>query len=478
MPRLSSKCTVWRTLWSRPSARDLTPSQHLTRGTRASERGAALILFSLLLLFVLLPLMGLAFDTGMAYFIRSRLIAAADAAALAGGRSLNVGMDPAAQFANAKAIATQYFNANFPSGYLGVNNLSVNATAGNGPNNTRVVNVQVSATLSLYFSGLFGASTTTLNASAQTSRRDVNVMLLLDRSGSMGRVCEIMKASAESFVDKFTNGRDRVGLITFMGNAHVDYPSALNFKPGLNLVLDQLNCGGDTGSAAALSLARQQLTIPNNLNILLEPGALNVVVFFTDGVPNGYTAAFPVNTPNCNAGQPVTGFVADGPSGIFDSSVPQNANPPWIATTDQNLFRLPGCNFNYWSTGAAAYIPDYDIYGNSASTTSYASVTRVLSALDSQLHIPITEANINAASMNAADYAALALRKLGVYVYTIGLDGDGGVDSNLLRRVANDTASQIYDSSQPTGLYVYTPNATQLSSAFNTIASEVLRISQ
>lgn len=452
--------------------------------TRTSERGAALVLFSMLLLFVLLPLMGLAFDAGMAYFIRSRLVAAADAAALAGGRSLNVGLDPSTQFANAKAIATQYFNANFPTGYLGVQNISVTPDAHNGPNNTRIVSVQVSATLSLYFSGLFGASTTTLNASAQTSRRDVNVMLVLDRSGSMGPVCGTLKTSAESFVDKFTNERDRLGLITFMGNANVDYPSTLNFKDttSLNSVLGQLNCGGNTGSAAALALAQTQFTMPSNPNALLEPGAMNVVVFFTDGVPNGYTADYPVKkTSACNAGKPVTGFMADGgPSGIYNPSVSSTGGRLWISTTNQPYWTtLAGCSFPWNLTNDIAYIPDQDIHGNLAwCSTCYTGATPTVTGSDGNLHLAITNTNIDAASKNAADYAALALRKLGVYVYTIGLGSNGGVDKTLLKRIANDPSSPIYDSSQPTGLFVYSPDATQLSSAFNTIASQVLRISQ
>jgi Mg-chelatase subunit ChlD len=428
--------------------------------------------------------MGLAFDAGMAYFIRSRLIAATDAAALAGGRSLNVGLDPSTQYANAKAIAMQYFNANFPTGYLGVKNLSVQPDAHDGPNGTRVVSVQVSATVSLYFSGLFGASTTTLNAYAKTSRRDVNVMLLLDRSGSMGPVCGTLKASAESFVDKFTNQRDRVGLITFMGNANVDYPSTLNFKdtPSLNSVLDQLVCGGNTGSAAAFGLAQTQFTLPSNPNALLEPGAMNVVVFFTDGLPNGYTADYPVAKSSvCNGGPPntVRGFMSEGPSGLFDPSVSPMGGQPWIATTRQQYLILPGCSFPWNLRNDIAYIPDQDLYGNLAWCSScYVGATPSVTGSDGNLHLAITETNIDAASKNAADYAAAMLRKLGIYVYTIGLGSNGGVDKTLLKRMANDPSSPIYDSAQPTGLFVYSPNATQLSSAFNTIASEVLRISQ
>ncbi len=52
----------------------------------------------------------------------------------------------------------------------------------------------------------------------------------------------------------------------------------------MSKLLGTLQCGGNTGSAAALYLAHQQILS------VKEPSALNVIVFFTDGVPNGYTA--------------------------------------------------------------------------------------------------------------------------------------------------------------------------------------------
>ena len=60
------------------------PSSNLFPGRRSGERGAALLLFTLMLALVVLPLVGLAIDGGMVYFAHARLVAAVDAAALAG----------------------------------------------------------------------------------------------------------------------------------------------------------------------------------------------------------------------------------------------------------------------------------------------------------------------------------------------------------------------------------------------------------
>lgn len=435
------------------------------------ERGSALILFSMLLLLIILPMIGLAIDGGIAYYAHGRLVSAADAAALAGGRSLNVGLDFASQKANAQSIATQYFYANFPNGFLNSKNITFNADAEESGTHIRTVTVSVGADVSMYFLGLIGYQTTHISASAQTSRRDVNIVLTLDRSGSMAWVCGTMKASAESFVSKFTNGRDMLGLVTLMGNANLDYPSTKNFlsqNPTLDATLATLACGGDTGSAAGLSLAHQQILK------VAEPGALNIIVFFTDGVPNGYSAGpapagYPVQPGKaCNGGLPVPGFIADD-GGVY-ALTPTPINSTYMPPSP--CFNSGWGGMSYLAN-TFQYIPDTDAFGNSAWMTGYRAVQR-----DAQNHIIFTTANSDAVSINAADDAARQIRKDGIFLYTIGLDGDGGVDSTLLARMANDPTSQYYDSSQPTGMYVYTPNIGQLAAAYNSIASEILRISQ
>ena len=431
------------------------------RSSKPAERGAALVLFSIMLLLVVLPMVGLAIDGGVAYFAHARLVSASDAAALAGARSLNIGLDFTAQKQNAESIAKQYFYANYPAGYLNTKNVTITADAEETGTHVRTVSVSVGADVSMYFLGLLGHQTTHIATSAQTSRRDVNVVLTLDRSGSMSRVCGTMKAAAKSFVTKFTNGRDTMGLITFMGNANVDEKSTVNFNPSLSNALDSLVCSGNTGSAAALYLAHTQITS------VAEPGALNVIVFFTDGVPNGFSSSgFPVqSSSSCNGGKPLAGFISDS-GGIF-SLTPVAIDKPNIQPT--------ACsgNMSYLAKNFQ-YIPDTDAYGNSAWSTGYRPVQR-----DIQNNIVFSSANSDAVSANAADDAARQIRDKGIFIYTIGLDGNGGLDSVLLKRIANDpSVGSAYQPSQPTGMYAYAGNAGQLAAAFNSIASEVLRISQ
>ena len=65
-------------------------------------------------------------------------------------------------------------------------------------------------------------------------------------------------------------------------------------------------------------------------------------------------------------------------------------------------------------------------------------------------------------------------------VYTIGLNPTiyGSVNQELLRRVANDPASAVYQSNYTPGQFYYVPSAGQLSQAFADIASDTLRIAK
>jgi hypothetical protein len=66
-----------------------------------------------------------------------------------------------------------------------------------------------------------------------------------------------------------------------------------------------------------------------------------------------------------------------------------------------------------------------------------------------------------------------------VRIFTIGLGGYlYPADDALLQAVSNDPASSTYNPNEPTGLYVYSPDQTQLAQAFRRVAAEVARLIQ
>ncbi len=150
--------------------------------------------------------LGSAIDIGRAYIVRSQLQAGVDAAALAGARAFGVN-DATPQ--GRAAQVDRYFSGNFPTTYMGVQNLVVapTFTVESGINVTRVV---ATATLPYSFMRAFGFDETEVQAvaKAELQPRPLEVMVVLDNTGSMrenltGTETRItaLKRSANDFVD-------------------------------------------------------------------------------------------------------------------------------------------------------------------------------------------------------------------------------------------------------------------------------------
>lgn len=461
-----------------------------------------MVLFITLLAFVLIPIAGLAIDASIVYVVKSKLVTAVDSASLAAGRSLSASSCSSSDTSTQQIAAAYYVEANFPANTMGGNIANVTATPFCDPTTkVRTVTVQGSATVPLLFARIFGASSVTVSTSGQSSRRDVNVILVLDRSSSMSanNVCAVMKSPAQNFVNMFTDGRDTLGLVTFMISPNVDYPPSQNFKSGsptLTSVIGNLVCGGNTGSAAALYTAYQQIKAIN------KPGALNVIVFFTDGLPNGVTAIFPIrSTSTCSSslGGYLTGAIEQvagdkdpgSTSGV--NTVTGNLN---IASGNQALIPAQGCAFSSNSNNMrqdVAYIPHYDNWSNPTwgyKVFTSPQLTTGPASSDpggnqyARVDVPTA---ITYSSINAADAQARTIRQDTNYrtvIYVIGLGGTSSepLDQTFLQRVANvpngPNPSDTNDPNQAQGYYVYAPNSGQLGSAFQTIASQILHLSQ
>jgi Flp pilus assembly protein TadG len=286
---------------------------------RSRQAGSVMVMFTLLLPFVLIPLVGLAIDTTMMYSVKAKLQAAVDGGAIAAAQSLKSGINFAAQKTTAEKTADQFIKANFVvdgaitgyHGYWGAYNLN-DTTCGASPcivaaednfNKRRTVSVTASVQVPLLFMRILGFSTGTVTAKGTAARRDVVMVLVLDRSSSMGPAIAALRDGATYFVNQFQAGRDRLGLVVFGGSAIVAYPSAdwkvaptgpdTAFKdadtalaPNMLTSISNVAIASNTGTAEALMLAWKELQAAN------QPGALNVIVLFTDGQPNGITANF------------------------------------------------------------------------------------------------------------------------------------------------------------------------------------------
>ena len=407
------------------------------------ESGSIMVMFTMMLPFTLIPLVGTAVDGSILYSVKAKLQAAVDGAAIAAAASLNLGTDTSAQAVSAAKAAQSFISANFKQGYWGTYNLydGPYGTEGSGQmidvetNDTsklRTVSIHANVETPLLFTRLMGFTSMLVASAGQASRRDVVLVIVIDRSGSMGAELTAVKQASTYFTSLFSNGRDHLGLILIGGSSLVAYPSGdwnntaptgplTSFdtdSPSLSTQISDINSGSNTGTADGLSLAYQELAAAN------LPGALNVIVLFTDGMPNGITANFNGNNPggfynSVSGGQGTTesnnqgssvrtatyyptkssctntndggalgggatsmvGWIAQdstytlpGPTnGIYKRD--QFNNSYSLATListpgdDQQRNSTPGTNCAYVSTGSSSFsldvtIPDYDYWGN------------------------------------------------------------------------------------------------------------------
>ncbi len=518
------------------------------KGAKRGERGATIILFTFTMFLVVIPLIGLAIDGSIVMWEKARLTTAVDAAALAAGRSLSAGLTLQQQQNTATSIGQNYFQANFQPGQMGtaVTNSGGEPSISFSQDSTglRRISVQANITVPLFFMRLLNFNTASLQAIGQASRKDVNVMLVLDRSGSMARSnsCGPMIAAAQSFVNMFVDGRDSLGLVTFTRTANIDSPASTTFRSNISNQLSQLVCAGGTNSAWGLGLAYDEI---KRLNL---QGASNVIVFFSDGWPsalrfsavNGYqNALLPMrnqpaddgdtryyststSTESTFAHSPCTSAPLSGVLEAYTNDVGSTGSTlgVWQDTQfsissseggalDQAHLVQAGCYFNNPTNNAStpyiymrrdvAYVPEIDYYGNpTASTLNPLGPQPFRATLrfpNDGVHLygnypipnvsnpsrlrPDTPETITDAAFNAADNMAYTIRKDIKYnpiIYSIGLGS--AVNADFMARVANDPSASSYDSTKPRGQYIYAPTATQLQTAFQQIASQVLRISQ
>lgn len=255
---------------------------------RKRQRGVTLVIFTILASFVLIPMAGLAIDMSIVFWAKARLSAAVDAAAWAGGRTINASSISSVNKQAVQDAATLWFNSNFPTGWMGTTpSLSTPGYTQDALSGTQTVTINASASVPLYFARVIGYNSMTIYASAQSTRRSSYVVLVLDRSlsiayNSSGNACPTLRTDAVNFVNMFTESFDTLALVTYSSSAgpKEDYGPSQTFKAGMASVINNIQCVGFTSMAQALHVAYSSIQ-KNGLK-----SGLNVIVLFTDGQPN------------------------------------------------------------------------------------------------------------------------------------------------------------------------------------------------
>jgi len=393
---------------------------------RRSARAQIFLLFALSLP-VLILFVGLAVDLGFAFVTRANLSKAVDAAALAAMRNINQGQ------AEATAIAQSAFNTNYGSGIgrsLGPPSLNVVITTSANATSNAVVNVSATTSINTFFLGLVpGLKTLQIASSAQATRPNLIMSLVLDRSGSMNLNggAQALPPAVDNFLTYFDNNTDQIADVSFSSVASVDVSIRTNFLNPITNAVNKMAFGGATYSQGGLLDGQAQI---NSVTVAPGTNVVKVAVFFTDGWAN--TVEDNLNCP---------------PSTLLNFG---GCAPPEAAVG--------------WCSGISFLNP---VTGNSQSCGATSFPSQMTGG-----SLALTQTNIANEAMYRAVQVANSMRSQGMVIYAIGL-GDK-ISQAFLQQVANDPASSTFNPNTPVGEAVFAPTAADLQGVFQTIASEIL----
>ncbi len=426
---------------------------------RRRERGQILLMLAAVIP-VLLLFLGLAVDFGLIYAKQAALARGVDAAALAGMRSLNEGV------AAATTIAQDEFALNYP--VLGNDPVApvFNFAASTGSNNNMLVNVSATATVHpLFLSMLPGFQTVQFSASAQTTRAELIMSLVLDVSTSMTENggSTALAPAVQSFISDFdptnTDMTDLASMVTFGTTSKVNVAMQQPFKNAIDNATSGFNFGSlfspnYTNSTAGLTAAQSAI---NGVTVPAGQNVTKVAVFFTDGWPN-------INQDN---------LTCSSRSGTLTNLLYCGCD-----TGDESLGLCTANNLVFFSPTACT--------GNGGVACSAATPACGATTFPAQQPGNSTSlSNTNACSSDAM-YRAIQVAKSmlaqNIYVYSIGMGSaitNQPTAEDFLRQVANDPASSTFNPNEPIGEAVFASDSAQLTQVFQTIASKILlRITQ
>ena len=312
-------------------------------------------------------------------------------------------------------------------------------------------------------------------------KKDVEIMLVLDRSGSMSLAIDDLKVAAKSFVDYFedTQDDDKIGLVSYSTAVKVDEPLGTNFVDNMKTKIDLMVATGWTNMEDAIDQSGGASGFTDQSSVPGDQRVQQFLVFFTDGKPTAFRSTYDPNTApyrlftrgninkvNETTSEPdvVVAAYSDSNARLYDpydgSQLPNLSGS--FAKQYQTGDGVPG------STSACGYWtmkwwilqdPDYGKNYPSSPISGYG---------DEHCSIPISSMvqYVEDQSKQMALDHAQELKDNGVKIYTIGLGTS--LDEQLLKDMSSGEA-----------FYHPAPTSAQLQELFQSIAKNIkLRLIQ
>jgi Flp pilus assembly protein TadG len=426
------------------------------------QAGNVLVLVALALM-LLIAVAGLVIDSGRAYLVRTRLAAAADAAAIAALRAAARNDDADGIGTNAQQAASAAFHANFPLGWFGARPdmqpplLSLDAAG-------LAAQIDATAAMPVGLMAVAGFSTLPVQASAQRRRRGIDVALALDLSAGQAASVTALADAAGLLLHQLSPLLDRVALVRFGYGAQRDASivSGRGFdRAALLMQLSTYRFEGCANTAEGLWQGKTALST------LADPARPRALVLFAGNAPGALASHFRFTDP-ADCMQPgVLSVAADGATlaGLWHPQSQASALAGGCSGADLAARLAPDA------------LPDwYDAHGEDRGIP-----------IPAHMRAPTPQNLRRAARLVSAGIAGEA-RAAGIQVHVIGLGaeldrpdggngGDGMSASDLLRCLANapDAQQSCRDAAQPVGLYCAAQDGAALKSCAARIAAELLR---
>jgi Flp pilus assembly protein TadG len=252
-----------------------------------NQKGTIIVIFALSLI-VLIGFAALGTEVGKWYLTRAELSKAVDAAAFSGAANFSAG-NPI----DIVDLAKDFGKENFKAGYLGTEtgdrSVAFTATIQEGGQ------LEVTGTTSslAILARFFGIDQVAVAAKGVAKKNDVEIMMVLDRSGSMaGSPIGDLKDAARGFLEYYqdTQDKDKIGLVSFATGVRVNYALNFNYDTPIRNAINSLSAKGATNIEDALSQAGAQFE--DQTPVTPARRKQQYIVFFTDGRPTAFRSTF------------------------------------------------------------------------------------------------------------------------------------------------------------------------------------------
>ena len=411
--------------------------------------------------------------------MRAELSKSVDAGALAGAN--NVATPFAVQ------LAEDFAKENYQAGYVGTPG---SGSAGSVQFTASVVGTnQVSVTGAVnampVLAQLFGVTTIPVSANGIAQKNKVEIMMILDRSGSMGNPISKMNAlktaavgdcnnpQTAGFICLFqdTQTEDKIGLISFATSARVEFALNYNYFNPITSAVNAMNPVGATNMDDALAQADGPQSFTNQAGVPNNQKVQQFVVYFSDGMPTALRDRFKYN------GQDYDGIVY----GVGTSGHANCRPSDYSSMSVANVLNRPDSETNTYPGVGPATTGDGKASGGSAcpgpGTTKWYLFQTTAVPRSTGGTWPVNQCSIpmgdllpyfcGRARQLALDNAQV-LKNKGIMIYTIGLGSSPEIDPAFLLSLSSGS-----------GFAYIAPTPAQLQAIFSTIAKDIkLRLVQ